>query len=348
MELKPEIKNETQAPTNEFIIEDEHNYKYKISLELKENKAIISLINSGIYNIYKYQCIITLELLKQKSDKFVLIKNLENFRNFFYEKLKNKEIKLISKDNIKILELTFEIFCEKEIINFQLEKINIEKEDLLEKICNELNQLREKYEKIEEENIKLKNDIEEMKIKYEKVNNELIFKEQYPIFDNIKQYDFIIKILGERLNRKISHLQKIYQATVDGDTTAKFHSKVDGHSNTLIIIKSTNDKIFGAFTSLAYHSLNGQYYYDSNAFIFSLTNLEIYEVNKKEHSVWIGSSHSVLFGSGHDIWLQDKCLSNSQNYSVQTCYNYKGKSNALTGGSYFTTKDYIVYQVLFE
>ena len=122
----------------------------------------------------------------------------------------------------------------------------------------------------------------------------------------------------------------------------------DGHANTLTVIKSTNNRIFGGFTSFSYHSLNSQYYYDSNAFIFSLNNLEVYEVNKKENSVWIGSSYSIIFGSGHDIYLQDKCLSNSQNCSVQTCYNYKGKSNGLTGGSYFTTLDYVVYQLVFE
>ena len=116
-----------------------------------------------------------------------MLKNLENFRNFFYEKLKNKEIKLESKDGGKIIGLPLEIFCEKEMINFKLEKINIEKEDLLEKICNEMNQLKEKYEKIEEENTKLKKEIEEMKIKYGNLNKELILKERYPLFDNIKQ-----------------------------------------------------------------------------------------------------------------------------------------------------------------
>ena len=116
-----------------------------------------------------------------------MLKNLENFRNFFYEKLKNKEIKLTSKDSCKILELPLEIFCEKEMINFKLEKINAEKEDLLERICNEMNQLKEIYENIEEENIKLKKEIEEMKIKYENLNKELIIKERYPLFDNIKQ-----------------------------------------------------------------------------------------------------------------------------------------------------------------
>ena len=150
------------------------------------------------------------------------------------------------------------------------------------------------------------------------------------------------------MKRKVVNLEKIYQASVDGDTTAKFHSICDGHANTLTVIKSTNNKTFGGFTSLAYHSLNGQYYYDSNAIIFSLNHLEVYEVNKKENSVWIGSSYSIMFGSGHDIYLTDKCMTNTQNYSVQTCYNYKGKSNALTGGSYFTTKDYAVYQVIFE
>ena len=80
-----------------------------------------------------------------------------------------------------------------------------------------------------------------------------------------------------------------------------FIQKCDGHAKILTVIKSTNNRIFGGFTSLSYHSLNWQYYYDSNAFIFSLNNLEVYEVNKKENSVWIGSSYSIMFGSGHDI-----------------------------------------------
>ena len=170
----------------------------------------------------------------------------------------------------------------KELINFELEKIDFKKEDLLEKICNEINQLREKYEKVEEENIKLKAEIEDMKNKYEELNKELIIKERYPLFDNKTQYDFIIKTLNERLKRKISDLNNIYQATKDGDSNANFHSKCDGHSNTLIVIKSKNNNTFGAFTSLAYHSLNGQYYYDTNAFLFSIDNLEIYEISTKD------------------------------------------------------------------
>ena len=35
MEPKPEIKNETHTPTNEFIIGDENNYKCKILSNLK-------------------------------------------------------------------------------------------------------------------------------------------------------------------------------------------------------------------------------------------------------------------------------------------------------------------------
>jgi hypothetical protein len=148
MEYIKDIKNETHATTNEAIIKDENNYKYKIFFEIKDKSGIINLINSGICNIFKYQCIITLDLLKQKSDKFSLIKNIETFRNYFYEKLKNKEIKLITKENKKILEIPIEIFCEKEIINLNSDKINIGKEDLLDKLCLEINQLNEKYEKI--------------------------------------------------------------------------------------------------------------------------------------------------------------------------------------------------------
>lgn len=123
-----------------------------------------------------------MDLLKQKSEKFILIKSLEFFRNFFCEKLKNKEIKLISKQNQKILEVPIEIFCEKELINFNLEKIKLEKEDLLEQLCMEINKLNEKYEKINEENNKLKSELEEMKNKYDILNNELMFKKKISNF----------------------------------------------------------------------------------------------------------------------------------------------------------------------
>ena len=83
--------------------------------------------------------------------------------------------------------MPLEVFYEKEIIYFDFEKINIAKEDLLERLCSEINQLNEKYERIQEENIKLRTELDEIKLKYDTYNKEIIFKEKYPIFDTEKQ-----------------------------------------------------------------------------------------------------------------------------------------------------------------
>jgi len=40
----------------------------------------------------------------------------------------------------------------------------------------------------------------------------------------------------------------IYRASQDGFEASKFHSKCDTLSNTFIIIKSTNDFVFGGYT----------------------------------------------------------------------------------------------------
>jgi hypothetical protein len=57
----------------------------------------------------------------------------------------------------------------------------------------------------------------------------------------------------------------LYRGTRDGFTGRDFHSKCDGHSNTLTILKAKENKLVFWESSFTYKS-------DSNAFIFSLTN----------------------------------------------------------------------------
>ncbi len=62
-----------------------------------------------------------------------------------------------------------------------------------------------------------------------------------------------------------------YRASRDGFSGKNFHSKCDGVSNTLTIIKTTNGNIFGAFAEKAW--TNGSVA-DQKAFIISLINKE--------------------------------------------------------------------------
>ena len=64
----------------------------------------------------------------------------------------------------------------------------------------------------------------------------------------------------------------LYRGSRDGFGAEDFHSKCDGHSNTLTLLKAKNSSfIFGGYASVSWHSLDS-HVNDSNAFVFSLTN----------------------------------------------------------------------------
>ena len=65
-------------------------------------------------------------------------------------------------------------------------------------------------------------------------------------------------------------LELIYRGTRDGFKFSDFHAKCDFIPNTLTVIKSEHNKIFGGYTSMTWDG-QGQKT-DPSAFIFSITN----------------------------------------------------------------------------
>jgi hypothetical protein len=63
----------------------------------------------------------------------------------------------------------------------------------------------------------------------------------------------------------------IYRGSRDGFKSENFHSKCDGVSNTITIVKSSNSNIFGAYCKLAW-TTEGGYKQDKNIILFSLEN----------------------------------------------------------------------------
>jgi hypothetical protein len=73
----------------------------------------------------------------------------------------------------------------------------------------------------------------------------------------------------------------LYRGTRDAFCSDDFHSKCDGHSNTLTIVKANGSGfIFGGFTTVKWDSSSG-WKSDPNAFLFSLTNKDNRPVKKK-------------------------------------------------------------------
>ena len=66
--------------------------------------------------------------------------------------------------------------------------------------------------------------------------------------------------------------------------------------------------------------------------------------------IYGSSSFGPLWGSGngHDLQMATGCLNNTSSGTNQNSFDYKGKSNALSGGTSFQAEDYETYQLILE
>jgi hypothetical protein len=181
-------------------------------------------------------------------------------------------------------------------------------------------------------------------------------------FINFKM-DSLILTQNEELSLKemlnLKEVKLVYRASRDGFTGYSFNSKCDGISNTVTIIKTTSNSVFGGFTSATWTSYRYEYTYDSNAFIFSLrrsgnSNKERFNVTRPDSAILCYSTFGPTFGGGYDIYVSDS--SNTNEYSSSNLgYSYQLPENTTYGseeariylaGSYnWQTTEIEVYQV---
>jgi len=138
------------------------------------------------------------------------------------------------------------------------------------------------------------------------------------ILTNERQMTELIDLCGFSPNDKWTLL---YRATRDGFVSSDFHSKCDGHSNTLTILKVKGSEfIFGGFTTVNWDSSNG-WKSDPSAFLFSLTNKENKPVkmeidpNEHQYAIYCDSRHGPIFGGGRDIQITNNSNTKMDSYS---------------------------------
>ena len=155
-----------------------------------------------------------------------------------------------------------------------------------------------------------------------------------------------------------SDVTLIYRASKDGFSSDSFHSRCDGISNTITIIKTTSNSVFGGFTSTSWSS-NNDWNYDANAFIFSLRregkpNKQRLNVTQPEYAVYSNAMYGPTFGGGYDIYVSENSNSNEyswsnlgNSYQIPNDLNYKGdKAQRVLAGSYnWQTTEIEVYQL---
>ena len=73
-----------------------------------------------------------------------------------------------------------------------------------------------------------------------------------------------------------------------------------------------------------------------------------YYYNNDGYMIYGSSSYGPLWGNGDDLYMASGCLNNTTSTTKQNSFDYKGKSNALSGGTNFQAEDYETYQLILE
>ncbi len=152
----------------------------------------------------------------------------------------------------------------------------------------------------------------------------------------------------------------MYRATRDGFEASAFHAKCDGKGNTVTIIKTDGNYVFGGYTAAKWTSIT-TYLSDTNAFLFSLRRNNVsnnYKLmiksTQSQYAIYGLSTNGPIFGGGYDIKIIDKSNiytgSNSKFCTSYLCppgYTLGTTSNEFLAGTYnkWLTTEIEVYQI---
>jgi len=114
-----------------------------------------------------------------------------------------------------------------------------------------------------------------------------------------------------------------YKASKDGWDASAFHRQANNVGPTLTIIQSSNNFLFGGYTTLNWTSSSG-YAYDGKSWLFSLTNPSGAEPirmlndgpnHSNAYSIYDHASYGPTFGGGHDLYIVSNANTNGSSYT---------------------------------
>ena len=276
------------------------------------------------------------------------LKSKSNFKKFVNssKNIIDKEILILkneSKYNINNINNNIED------LRNDLDKIKniIQKDINIEDLRNDLNKIKN----IIQMNIDF--NIEDLRNDLNKIKNiiQMDFNFNFKSFDYYYKFKYLTNEgIKKNFNKKIKNYKLLYKASTDGYGSEDFHAKCDGKSNTITLILTKNNKLFGGFTDKAWDKRN-EYKSGNKGFIFSINNNKIYYNKDNNYNIYCSKKDGPIFGE-YDIKISNKCNENNDSYdntdSYTSAYDIQGEEYVLAGTQYFSVIDYAVYQLELE
>ena len=357
---------------NVCLIED---IKEEKKIKIKENIKYLEEISETIQDSIKNLKIINEKIIKNKEElKLEIQKIFTKIRT----ELNNREDELLLKVDEKFNNIYFDenIFkqCEKLPNNI---KLSLEKGKKIDFNENNLALFINECINIEN-NIKNINKINDNINKYKMDNNieiEFDYKEELnTILENIKKFgnisllnntaidsqiinenknklNSIINWIREKINKNNIRFEKIFIMSKNGISSKDFHNYCDNKGPTLIIVKTTKNKIFGGFTPLDWENRGGNKYDKNNqTFLFSLNSMEKYDmIDIEKEAIYCSEEYGPIFG-GSDFQIESD-MNNGSTYANKFTNFLSNENLVLTGGKgnneSFEIEDFEVFKVIY-
>ena len=319
----------------------------RLRLEIIKLKGQIEILNLENQNLKFKNCSIQkympngnnsqeITLKKEEIESYLNeMKSIRNELNDFeeYKKLKEKEIN------------SYKIQIEELLINQnKIQEYNIQKQkeiDELKLFIDEQIRKQRMDESTFQQSLE-KQDLEKDILSTQDMRLEIV---KGDIIQNPQELELLTRRIDNNNSRII--LDLLYKASIDSDKAEVFHKKCDFANSTLVLVRSGNGKRFGGYTTCSWKG-NSIEKKDSNAFVFSLDKMKIYDVIPGEDAIGCYPKYGPIF-LGCQIRIYDDFFTNGGT-TFEKGLNYKTEEDyELTGGlNKFDVKDIEVYSVELE
>ena len=346
----------------------------KIGENMSKKNIIMKISNTTKLVDIFYEHYFDFDELVKLDKTFRLYDELEEIFSTLITCLNEKKIiiKEVKNDEIILgLKIIMPMTGKEKIIDLKLNKKELEKDSVIKELCKKINILEEENKNLKNETKSLKDEIKIIKdelnvIKKWKEDNEKNMKELFEQYENQKKlksvidskilakfedYQFIEKIYRESdknfINKKLK-MKLLYRVSRDGDSSSTFHQKCDNIKDTVTLVKTENDLIFGGYTNETWDG--SDYKKDDKAFCFSIDLKKKYNNKGTGKSVFCRKDHGPCFGDAL-FWIYDNCLSKGgfMNDGLNQRYDNQIKANEINfGNGEFKVTDVEVYEAKFE
>ena len=280
----------------EFLFQD---MLYNLNILCTQNMITLQLYPKDSFLLVCYQAKLSLNDFKIINKYYRLFDVINEIYSDIISLCLNKKVSIFAKEKNQI-QLLFKINIRNQdedvIIPLKNEEYSNEYPNILNSIIQDYSLIKEKCEKLAEENknLKLYNenlnkrliDLELWKSQYEDefykyLDSKLIkscFLDSKIINDKQEFYFLVDRICGNNsiLSGERIKFELLYRASRDGDSTQIFHKKCNDKGATLILVKTSKGYRFGGYTEQSW--AGNEIKRDKEAFCFSLDKMKIYNI----------------------------------------------------------------------